>query len=164
MIFISQGTDTGHLARGEFRFCLQPNILQKKKSELMMTQTKAVHLSDLHFEHKLWLNELNFGADELKIYEHYLEDLVKRHSERDMLQQLEHFQNQFIKEKEVIDTLLHDIRESEHKIAAFAKKHPTSFDDYNLEDHSELRDRMIMFRNIFGELKKKFFEFMSEWK
>ena len=130
----------------------------------MVTQAKTIHLSDLHFEHKLWMNELKFAEDEIKIYEHYLEDLVKRHTEKEMFIQLEHYQNQFIKEKEVIDILLHDIRENEHNLVQFTQKHPESFDNYNLEDHTELRNRMEQFPNLFKELKGKFYHFMSDWK
>ena len=130
----------------------------------MLTQTKKTHLSDLHFEHKLWMNELGFAAEELLIYEHYLEDLVKRHSEKEMLAALEHFQNQFIKEKNVMAHLRHDIRTSEHQLVEFAKKHPESYDEYNLEDHRDLNGRMEVFRKIFGELKARFYQFMIDWK
>ncbi|MCB0517561.1 MAG: hypothetical protein H6577_23050 [Lewinellaceae bacterium] len=130
----------------------------------MLTQTKKTHLSDFHFEHKLWMNELGFAGEEILIYEHYLEDLVKRHSEQEMLAALEHFQNQFIKEKEVMDILRHDIRASEHELVAFIQKHPESFDSFNLEDHRDLKDRMEQFRKIFGDLKARFFQFMLDWK
>jgi hypothetical protein len=130
----------------------------------MVTQEKVVHLSDLHFEHKLWLNELKFTEDELKIYEHYLEDLVKRHDDREMLAQLEHYQNQFIKEREIIDTLKHDINDREHKLYEFVQKHPNYYENYDLNDHSDLRERMAQFRNIFGGLKSRFHRFVTEWK
>ena len=32
--------------------------------------TTTDDLTDFHFEHRLWANELNFFADEVKIYEH----------------------------------------------------------------------------------------------
>lgn len=130
----------------------------------MVTQAKTIHLSDLHFEHTLWLNELKFAEDEIRIYEHYLEDLVKRHDEKEMLKQLEHYQNQFIKEKEIIDILKHDIGSHEHVLASFIKKHPDSFDNYHQEDHGELRNRMVQFRNIFGGLKARFHQFLVDWK
>ena len=130
----------------------------------MMTQTKVVHLSDLHFEHKLWLNELRFATDELKIYEHYLEDLVLRKSDKEMLAQLEQYQNQFIREKEIIDILNHDIQKHEKILVEFAQKHPKSFDSYDLEDHNGLRENLERFRKIFNELKVNFFKFMSNWK
>ena len=129
-----------------------------------MTQTKKVHLSDLHFEHKIWLNELKFVSDELSFFEKYLEDLVTRHNDKEMLVQLEHYQNQFIREKEIVDIMNHDIRKHEHKLAEFAQKHTNSFDNYDLEDHDELRDSMVRFRKIFNELKVNFFRFMHDWK
>jgi hypothetical protein len=129
----------------------------------MMTQAKIVHLSDLHFEHKLWLNELKFASDELIIYEHYLEDLVQRHDQKEMLAQLEQYQNQFIREKEIIDILNHDIQKHEHKLVEFARLHPKFYDRFEMEDHEGLRESMERFRKIFHDLKANFFKFMSSW-
>ena len=43
---------------------------------------KSNELAGLHFEHRLWANELNFFADELKIYEHRLEELVNKYTSK----------------------------------------------------------------------------------
>ena len=130
----------------------------------MITQTKAPHVGDLHFENKLWLNELNFAADELKIFEGYLEELVTRAGGRDMLAQVEQYQNQFIREKEVIDIMKHDINRHEHKLVEFTRRHPVTFDMYEMEDHDGMREAMERFRKIFNELKANFFRFHQNWR
>ena len=66
-------------------------------------------LQVVHFEHRLWVNELDFFADEIRIYERQLEELIRKSAEKDAMQELEQFQNQFIRQKEVLDTLQHDI-------------------------------------------------------
>ncbi|MCB0786643.1 MAG: hypothetical protein KDC02_20845, partial [Flavobacteriales bacterium] len=73
----------------------------------MTTATKPAtkHINDLHFEHQVWLNNLRFYKDEIAIFEHRLEDVVTRNTDREFLAQVEHFQNQYIREKEVIDEL-----------------------------------------------------------
>jgi hypothetical protein len=130
----------------------------------MITQTKAPHVGDLHLENKLWLNELNFAADELRIFEGYLEELVTRGGGREILAQVEQYQNQFIREKEVIDILKHDINRHEHKLVEFAKRHPVTFGLYEMEDHHGMREAMERFRKIFNELKANFFQFRHQWK
>lgn len=59
-------------------------------------ETVVIFNSDLHFEHKQWRRELFFWEDELKSFQNRLKELLKRWSDRKMLAQLEHYQNQFI--------------------------------------------------------------------
>ena len=128
-----------------------------------MANVKEVNLTDLHFEHKLWNNELSFFADETVIYEHRLEELVRQPHEREMLPQLEHFQNQFIRQKEVIDTLQHDINAYEHRLTLHAEANRESTEELFFKDHTELRERMESFRSIYTDLKKRFLQFMERW-
>jgi hypothetical protein len=127
--------------------------------------TENVMLTDLHFEHRLWETELNFYADEIAIYENRLSDLVTGNRGKDILPQLEQFQNQFIRQKEVIDHMRHDIREHEHAISHFAEANPrySTSDEVRFEDHDDLRERMDQFKKIYAELKKDFYQFMRKW-
>lgn len=54
-------------------------------------ETVAIkEIQSQHFEHTVWMNQLKFYADEVKIYELQLEKLVGKNI-RDMLPRLEHF-------------------------------------------------------------------------
>ncbi|MEY3050485.1 MAG: hypothetical protein RLY31_270 [Bacteroidota bacterium] len=125
----------------------------------MATQTKSLRTSDLHFENKYWLNELKFAASELLLFQQYLERLAKQEGPVAFFAQIEQYQNQFIREKEVIDIILHDIRRNEQRLAEFTRNHPVTYDLYEMDDHDDLRDGMDRFRKIFGELKTNFFHF-----
>ena len=59
-------------------------------------ETNVIFNSDLHFEHNLWRAELLFWEDELKSFNNRLSELVKRWTDKEVLAQLEHFQNQFV--------------------------------------------------------------------
>ncbi len=127
-----------------------------------MLKTSEPSLEAYHFEHRLWANEIDFFADELKIYEHRLEGLVKKHTDKEMLSRLEQFQNQFIRQKEVIDALRHDIHVQEEKFReAIQKKQELPMDE---EYHTYLCEQMDSFRAIYGDLKNKFYRFMAKWK
>ncbi len=52
--------------------------------------------SNLHFEHKRWRSELDFWEDELKFFNNRLNELVTRWTKKEVLKQLEHYQNEFI--------------------------------------------------------------------
>ena len=119
-------------------------------------------LQVVHFEHRLWVNELNFFADELKIYEHQLEELVKKANKKEAMQELEQFQNQFIRQKEVLDALQHDIHIHEQKLSeAVQEQQKLPLDP---EYHNFLKEQMESFRSIYAELKKRFYLFLNKWR
>ena len=118
-------------------------------------------ISTKHFEHKVWLNELNFYADELKIYEHQLEELVGK-GIREMLPKLEQFQNQFIRQKEVLDELRHDIKAHEHSlVVALKKDEELSYASHI--SHEDYRENVEVFKKIYSELKNEFLQFWKKW-
>lgn len=123
---------------------------------------EKIEAKQLHYENKVWKNELLFVADEIKVYENRLSDLVTGNPAKEMLRKLEHFQNQFIREKEVIDHLKHDVNSHEHKLVMWVKDEMGS-EELLAQKHDELMDRMVTFRKIFAELKVEFYEFLAEW-
>ena len=94
----------------------------------MYATDKTVYIGDLHFDHMVWKKELEFFQDEIRIFEHRLEEIAARWTEPDVMIQLERFQNQYIREKDVIDKLLNDITRREMALSTFAKDHPIAVD------------------------------------
>lgn len=80
-----------------------------------------------------------------------------------MLAQLEHYQNQFIRHSEVIDTLEHDINVHETNMAEHSKKGQDVLDKLLVKNHIEFRNRMETQRHLYSELKKEFFRFLSKY-
>ncbi len=130
---------------------------------MKVKETDHVYMKDLHFEHKLWLNELKFYKDELEIFEHRLDELVKRNTTKKILARLEQFQNKFIYQKDVIHELKHKVKTHEKQLTKFAKDHPIASDHQYFKDHTELRDEMREYKEIFSELKEAFMLYLSEW-
>ncbi|NNC95662.1 MAG: hypothetical protein HKN92_08875 [Chitinophagales bacterium] len=125
-------------------------------------QTKNVYLSDLHFEHKVWANELRFVKDEISIFETRLEEVVSKNTSKEILSKCEHYQNQFIREKEVIDEIMHEITKHEDALNEFTADNPVAVDHQNFRDHKGVRESIVRFRTIYKELKDKFAIFLSE--
>jgi hypothetical protein len=121
------------------------------------------HLADLHFEHSLWLNEAKFYADELKIYNKRLGEIASKNNKQEVTKQIEHFQNQFIIQKEQIDILNHDVNDHEKNLAAYAKANPVAIDHKLFDSHENFNDRITTFRKLYAELKVEFTKFMIEW-
>ncbi len=126
-------------------------------------KTKVINNDNLHFEHRQWQGEISFWKDELKSFKTRLEELSKRWTDEKVLAKLEHFQNQFIRHGEVIDSLEHEINVHETAMAEHSEKGEEVLDTKLSRNHFEFRERMEMQRKIYAELKVEFFRFLSEY-
>ncbi len=127
-----------------------------------MVEKTPVYISDIHFDHRVWISELKFWQDEINTFKHRLEELVARVHDRDVMAKVEKYQNQFIRHREVIDTLKHDINAAEHKLVVLVEKHPEALNQVYLEDQEPMRDRMETQRKLYGELKINFLNFLRK--
>lgn len=120
------------------------------------------YIGDLHFDHMEWLNALRFYKEELGILERRLEEIVRRNTHADVMAELEHFQNQFIREREVIDELRHDIKQHENMLEKEAKDHPVAIDHRYFTNHTELHDRMATYEKLYRELKSDYHRWLAK--
>jgi len=118
--------------------------------------------SDLHFEHEQWSKELLFWEDELKSFKKRLSELVLRWTDKNVLVQLEQFQNQFIRHEEVIDSLQNGIHSHEINMSEHFKKGEDVLDKVFVQKHMEYREHMEIQRNLYANLKKEFFTFLTK--
>lgn len=120
----------------------------------------TITIPKLHLEYSQWIAELNFDKEEISRYEKQLENLVTRNTGSGIRAQVEHFQNQFIREKEVIDELKHKLNISERQLAGFVKElSGLGLESIKMDNHSKLREEMQIFRKIYTELKEEFRRF-----
>ena len=124
----------------------------------------TITIPKLHLEYRLWMNELSFCKEEINLFESHLEILVKKNTDVIVRAQIEHFQNQFIREKEVIDELRHKLHISERQLAGFVKElSGLGLESIKMDNHGNLREDMKTFRKIYSELKKEFRHFEATW-
>ena len=126
-------------------------------------KNELIFNSDLHFEHKQWRRELLFLEDEIKSFKNRLEELVNRWTKKEMLAQLEHYQNQFIIQESVIQKFQEDINMHETNISAHYKKGEDVLDTFLVKKHVEFRNHMDVQRHIYTDLKKEFYRFLSNY-
>ena len=124
---------------------------------------KQVYLKDLHFDHKLWLNELKFAKDELSIFTNRLSEVEEKNTAGDFSAFAESFQNRLIRQKEVVDELSHAIKEHESALANYAEEFPIAIDHVHFDDHNGLRGKMERFTALYAEFKTEFMRFIAKW-
>jgi predicted RNase H-like nuclease (RuvC/YqgF family) len=124
----------------------------------------SVSIDQFQEELQEWKHELSSFKQEIRHFEHHLEKMSSKKLPKDRLAQVEHFQNSFICQKEVIDRLRHDLPDSQHKVEhIFREAHGARQDSNAVVLGHLLRDRMDMFRRIFHDVKEDFKKFETEW-
>jgi hypothetical protein len=121
------------------------------------------HLTELHAEHKEWLNKLSFYKDDLTVMQSRLDEIASKNSSKDALVMIEHFQNQFKIQNEQIDILKHDINQHSANIESSISNNPVASDHRTMEDHAPERERMERFEELFTSLRKDLFGFLAKW-
>lgn len=126
-------------------------------------ETEILYNSNMHFEHKLWEGELAFWKDELKTFNYRLSELVTRWTNKDVLAQLEHFQNEFVLHGSVIEDLQETIEKHEIRIAGQSAEGHEAIDVQLAKRHVEFRNKIETQREIYADLKKGFFRFLEKY-
>ena len=125
-------------------------------------QKEIIFNSNLHFEHQLWKRELLFWKDELVFFNNRLSEMVTRWTKKEVLKQLEHFQNEFILHGGVIEDMLEAIEIHETRIAGQDLMGQDALDTAMVKKHMEFRNKMETQERIYADLKKEFFRFLSK--
>ena len=115
-----------------------------------------------HRELQDWHNSLKFYADEIQVFKDRLAEVVNKNTKLNLLSRAEHFQNQFIVQKEQFDLLTHDINTQELTIRKNINTEYQSINSPVLEAQHRLRERIQSAEKIFLELKHEFYSYLSQ--
>ncbi|MCK0146625.1 hypothetical protein MWU78_13295 [Arenibacter sp. F26102] len=126
-------------------------------------EKEIIYNSNLHFEHETWRRELFFWKDELIFFNIRLSELVTRWTKKEVLKQLEHFQNEFILHGGVIEDMLEAIEIHETRIAGQNLTGQDAIDTTMVKKHMEFRKKMEIQEQIYADLKKDFFRFLTKY-
>jgi Flp pilus assembly CpaF family ATPase len=126
-------------------------------------EKQIIYNSNLHFEHEIWRRELFFWKDELIIFNNRLSEMVTRWTKKEVLKQLEHFQNEFILHGGVIEDLLEEIEIHEASMAGQDMIVHDAMDTVMVKKHMEFRKKMETQEGIYADLKKDFFRFLTKY-
>lgn len=122
-----------------------------------------IYNSDLHFEHQQWNRELEFWEDELKSFQNRLDELVTRWTDDKVLAELGQFQNNFLIHKGKINEYKEDIHAHELNISRHFEANKNVIDRIHFKQHAKFREQMETQRDIYNDLKKRFFKFLSKY-
>jgi chromosome segregation ATPase len=117
-------------------------------------------LNQMHEEHAQWQSEIKNLKSQLQKFNDQLAEMVMSRPDPELLPQIEHFQNQFTVQREVLDIMRHDFKQHENAIEAHQKGELNQFEKL-AEMHAQNKTRLSEYGRIFGELKDEFSNFLQ---
>ena len=126
-----------------------------------MSTTEGIYKQ--HEENTTWINKLDFYKDEIKILTGRLEEITTKNNQDDVLAQVEHFQNQWIIQRNNIDEIAHLVKANEATLLAEIKNNPVAVDHRKMEYHAQEKDLVEGFEKNFNEIRGEFNRFSAKW-
>jgi len=125
--------------------------------------TTQSFIYDQHLENQDWLKRLDFYKEELNILKERLQEVTSKNTNTDFLKSVEHFQNQFIIQRNHIDELAHQIKANENTLVKEIEQNPVAVDHRKVNSHDAENDFMDFFEKNFATLRAEFNQFLSKW-
>jgi hypothetical protein len=125
-----------------------------------MASNQQDNLSDMHTEHRQWQENLLFYQDELRTFQDRLREVTSKNPSAEVMSWVEHFQNQFNIQQQLIDELTHALRQHEHAMKESLTSEAN--DQSGLQDHAEERGKMRVFDRFQKELKNDLNKFLEK--
>ena len=116
------------------------------------------------FSHELneWTRNIDFYFADLTILQERLNEVANKNTKEPVMANVEHFQNQFIVQKDNLQVLKHKITVQKDNLEAEVKK-LVRFVDLDIVDTQHfLRESIQLNEKIFLELKHSFYRFLAK--
>ena len=117
----------------------------------------------LHLKYRLWIAELNFDINVLRIFGDYLTDLRSRRKENEVKSKAEYFEKTFQRLRTEIDELRHEMHIGKMKLGAFRRDDkPFDYKLFNSENQAPLKKRLLVYKTEFKKINEEFEDFESD--
>jgi|LauGreDrversion4_2_1035121.scaffolds.fasta_scaffold988949_1 hypothetical protein len=128
-----------------------------------MAQHQQYHISRISNEHSDWNRGTAFYLDEISILSNRLREISIVYSNEEVKSQVEHFQNQFIIQKNNLEELKKKIKNHEHHLSQDAIHHAQHLTKETIEEHDQLRGQYMDLVKVIVELKHDFYKFVASY-
>ncbi len=105
------------------------------------------------------------SKNELRFWRKHLSHVVVSNTNKDILREAEHFQNQVIIQVDQIDLLHHDVKQFENKLDQEFESVSKGgkFSQQIVDVEASLRERMKTFEHIYVDLKHDYYSFLRKY-
>jgi hypothetical protein len=119
--------------------------------------------SNLTASHSVWLKLLSFYKEDIDILKNRLLEVAGKNTSAEAMAGVEHFQNQFIVQRNNIDEMNHSINEYAHQLAGEIQQHAGKVSLTIIEKNTKLNDEVKQLEKIINELRQEFNLYLSKW-
>lgn len=118
--------------------------------------SESIVLKSLHLEYRIWIAELNFDINLIRIFNDRLDELKPVRKK-----EVESFEIKFNTSRETIDELRHRMHIEKMNLAAMARDHNAAphFEIKVPANYKTISDDFFKFRVSFNDLKSEFLRF-----
>ncbi len=113
-------------------------------------------------DHQEWLQAIDFYKTEFDILQKRLAEVISKNTSHEALEGVEHFQNQFIVQRNNIDELRHSINEHVHQVILDTEKYADKIEEERMAEHEKLKDEFTVFEKVVKELRQEFNEYLTK--
>jgi len=117
----------------------------------------TVSVPRLHTEYHLWISEITFFSEEIKIFESHLQKMISKDISPSNLKCIEQFRANFNDKKEVINQLKWNLHQAEKGLTSFVHQMSgMGLCCVKMDNHCLLREEVHLFKKDFTKLKIEF--------
>lgn len=117
----------------------------------------------LNYEHSDWLRAIEFYKDDLSVLQKRLAEVAFKNSRESVQAGVEHFQNQFLIQKNNLDELRHYVNEHiVHVQDKYSKPNPTPGNEM-LTEHEKRKSEFQSLEKTMTGLRQEFNTFLAKW-
>ncbi|MFS2190147.1 hypothetical protein ACCC92_25950 [Mucilaginibacter sp. Mucisp84] len=125
----------------------------------MKNQINIKHIKNLNND---VLRGIAFYTQELAILQERLQEVAGDNTAREVQEQIEHFQNQFIIHEKCLTELKQDVHRNDLDIKADLLLSGTMVSESIAAEHSRVHERYLNEEKIFNDLRHEFNRFSAE--
>ncbi len=119
-------------------------------------------ITHLHAVCEDWKKELRFFKDEIRILRHRLSDIVLRNHDRDMMVQVEHFENKFNILERHVKELMREVKGKDKELVSQAAAQPQAKSERKMDTDQTFEDMMLVTSKDFYDTKNEYLKFVSK--
>lgn len=128
-----------------------------------MSQHVTYHISRITSEHSDWIRSIDFYKQEIEILKKRLSEVSIKYSKQEVRAEVEHFQNQFIVQRNNLDELRHAIGEHVNHMQQDTEKMAQHLSNVTLAEHDQRREDLVSLEKVINELRHEFNRFLSRY-
>jgi hypothetical protein len=118
----------------------------------------------LHLRYRLWIAELNFDINVLRIFGDYLNELRAKRKEAEVKSMSDYFEKEFTALRAEIDEMRHEMHIAKMNMGEYSRDgKPFDFRKYNKENHIPIKKRLAAYKVNFKKINTEFGEFEGKW-